>query len=37
MVPLKFTPVPPATLRATETDVAALEALVGKLGWEEVI
>ncbi len=35
--PLKFTPVPPATLRATDADVAILEALVGKLGWEELM
>ena len=34
---LKFTPVPPAKLTATDTDVATLEALVGKLGWEEVM
>jgi hypothetical protein len=36
-MPLKFTPVPPATLRATDADVANLEALVGKLGWEEIM
>ncbi|HEY7328087.1 MAG TPA: hypothetical protein VH592_10625 [Gemmataceae bacterium] len=32
---LKFKPVPPATPKATPTDLATLEALVGKLGWEE--
>lgn len=37
MMPLKFTPFPPGTLRATDADVATLEALVGKLGWEEVM
>lgn len=36
-MPLKFTPFPPSTLRATDADVAILEALVGKLGWEEVL
>lgn len=37
MTPLKFTPFPPGTLRATDADVATLEALVGKLGWEETM
>jgi hypothetical protein len=34
---LNFRPVPPSTLRATDVDVATLEALVGKLGWEEIM
>ncbi len=36
-VALKFEPVPPAILKATPTDLAELEALVGKLGWEELM
>jgi hypothetical protein len=34
---MQFKPVPPTTLKATQTDLAALEALVGKLGWEELM
>lgn len=37
MPPMTFTPFPPSTLRATDADVATLEALVGKLGWEETM
>ncbi len=34
---LQFKPYPPSTLKATQTDLAALEALVTKLGWEELM
>lgn len=34
---LRFKPVPPSTLKATDADLATLEALVGKLGWEEIM
>jgi len=36
-VALTFKPVPPAILKATQTDLATLEALIGKLGWEELM
>ncbi len=36
-IALKFKPYPPAILKATNTDLAALEALVVKLGWEELM
>ena len=32
---LTFKPYPPERLKATPTDIAALEAVVGRLGWEE--
>jgi uncharacterized coiled-coil protein SlyX len=34
---LQFTPYPPDRLKATQTDLSALEALVKKLGWEELM
>jgi TolA-binding protein len=34
---LQFKPYPPAILKATPTDLAELEALVDKLGWEELM
>jgi len=34
---MQFKPYPPMTLKATDADVATLEALVGKLGWEELM
>jgi uncharacterized coiled-coil protein SlyX len=34
---LQFKPVSPGTLKATDADVATLEALVDKLGWEELM
>ena len=34
---LKFKPVPPVILKATDADLATLEALVSKLGWEEMM
>jgi len=34
---LQFKPYPPDRLKATQTDLATLEALVGKLGWEELM
>lgn len=37
VAPLSFKPYPPALLKATQTDVATLEALVDKLGWEEIM
>ena len=33
----QFKPYPPDRLKATPTDLAELEALVGKLGWEEMM
>jgi uncharacterized coiled-coil protein SlyX len=34
---LQFKPYPPDRLKATPTDLATLEALVDKLGWEELM
>ena len=34
---MQFKPYPPTTLRASDADIAALEALVHKLGWEETM
>jgi hypothetical protein len=34
---LHFTPYPPDRLKATQADLATLKALVGKLGWEELM
>lgn len=34
---LKFKPIPPSTLKATAANLAELEALVGRLGWEELM
>jgi chromosome segregation ATPase len=34
---LQFKPYPPDRLKATQTDLATLEALVEKLGWEELM
>ncbi len=34
---LQFEPYPPDRLKATPTDLATLEALVDKLGWEEIM
>ena len=34
---LTFKPVPPVILKATDADLATLEALVSKLGWEEMM
>jgi hypothetical protein len=36
-VALTFKPYPPDRLKATQTDLGTLEALVGKLGWEELM
>jgi uncharacterized coiled-coil protein SlyX len=36
-VDLQFKPVPPSILKATDADLAELEALVGRLGWEELM
>jgi uncharacterized coiled-coil protein SlyX len=35
--PMRFSPVLPRTLKATQDDLASLEALVGRLGWEEMM
>ena len=37
MAALQFKPVPPAILNATDADLVALEALVRRLGWEEMM
>ena len=34
---MQFKPVPPAILNATDADLVALEALVRRLGWEEMM
>ena len=34
---MQFKPFPPTTLRASDDDIAALEALVRQLGWEEMM
>jgi hypothetical protein len=34
---MQFKPVPPKMLKATQADLAALEDLVGRLGWEELM
>ena len=34
---MQFKPYPPKTLKATQADLAALEDLLGRLGWEELM
>lgn len=34
---MQFKPFPPKTLKATQADIAALEDLLGRLGWEELM
>jgi hypothetical protein len=36
-IALKFKPYPPDSLKATQADLAAIEALVDKLGWKELM
>jgi hypothetical protein len=34
---MQFKPFPPKTLKATQADITALEDLLGRLGWEELM